>query len=592
MIDEKDLQSTNDDDGFADEREDALAFRLESLEQYPDSTPFELADSVTDESSDSVKLPASTIAAVKSDLESSRRKKSKPDTLELSLDRLRKVLSSTSEEVAEYTIQNDLLSLDLSGSGASLSSEDLAISDKPSLSTRPKKVKDPDAPIWDEEASPSSKTKAAATSSSKKKKRRPGFAFPFVPIIGGVAGITILVGAYFFFASRSSRNAQKVSDSKAQNSQPTPTQQVNKSSDYLAAQQSSDAKTKETVPSAVTQPSTQSSPQRTDAITTEVPAARPAESQIAQRAIPSSPSTDTKGKNVAGGALTTPSTSGKNSTQSTSASTVSSKLSASDRPKLGVKPEQRVDPKNVSASARAEGTVTPTGASTKQTKFASDQSKFTPDQSKISSEQQKKTSRNGLVQQEKITKSTEKKTSSITQQLPGSGGVSNASSPSKKVSNSTEAGQLNTSSKSKNSVPGKPDNEQVSTNGKRVQSTGSAQSSTIAYTSKKLNEKSITVKEPYVQSTFTSVGQVTLRTSASSNPRYSVHVLSTGFRVDADRWLEKLQQRHIQEGYVSEQQVRDKIVYNVRFGSYRTKVEAETALQKTGLPFGSVFRIQ
>ncbi|MFM8179968.1 MAG: hypothetical protein ACKOAG_12420, partial [Candidatus Kapaibacterium sp.] len=66
MIDEKDLHSM-DDDGFADEREDNGAFRLESMEQYPDASPFAIEEgSEVSEESDSVKLPPATIAAIKS----------------------------------------------------------------------------------------------------------------------------------------------------------------------------------------------------------------------------------------------------------------------------------------------------------------------------------------------------------------------------------------------------------------------------------------------------------------------------------------------------------------------------------------------
>ncbi|MFM8437174.1 MAG: hypothetical protein ACKOAX_01760, partial [Candidatus Kapaibacterium sp.] len=129
-------------------------------------------------------------------------RKAKPDTLELSLDRLRKVLHSTTEEVAEFTIQNDLLSIETTGFRASDTDEEFASAERPSLTQRKTKIKAMDAPVWDDANPANTTAKSSRSSSTSVKRKRNVTPVPWIPIAAGVTGVSVIVGAYFFFAAK------------------------------------------------------------------------------------------------------------------------------------------------------------------------------------------------------------------------------------------------------------------------------------------------------------------------------------------------------------------------------------------------------
>jgi septal ring-binding cell division protein DamX len=63
---------------------------------------------------------------------------------------------------------------------------------------------------------------------------------------------------------------------------------------------------------------------------------------------------------------------------------------------------------------------------------------------------------------------------------------------------------------------------------------------------------------------------------------YIVQIYSSPSKEDAQLWLNKLKARNVHDGFISEQTMRDKIWYRVRFGHFRTREEARIAALRFG----------
>ncbi len=63
---------------------------------------------------------------------------------------------------------------------------------------------------------------------------------------------------------------------------------------------------------------------------------------------------------------------------------------------------------------------------------------------------------------------------------------------------------------------------------------------------------------------------------------YIVQIYSSQSKEDAQLWLNKLTARNINDAFISEQKMRDKIWYRVRFGNFQTREEARQAALRLG----------
>lgn len=63
---------------------------------------------------------------------------------------------------------------------------------------------------------------------------------------------------------------------------------------------------------------------------------------------------------------------------------------------------------------------------------------------------------------------------------------------------------------------------------------------------------------------------------------YIVQIYATPSKDDAEDWLDKLNNKNIDNAFISTKKVRGKTLYRVRFGNYRSKEEARTAALKYG----------
>ncbi len=614
MIDEKDLQSTFDDDGFADEREENAAFRLESLESYPDAVPFELEEGTEEPSAnDSVKLPPATVAAIKADLETSRRRKAKPDTLELSIDRLRKVLSSTSEEVAEYTIQNDLFSVDMSGMQSASPDDDFSMDDRPSLTERKKKAKVVETPLWDDAASGPSDEKTAKRPSGKRKKRRSGVAFPIIPIAAGLAGVSIIIGAYFFFAMR-----KKTPDVE---SKAVATKEPAKSPSSRPSDGTVDGTLKDSTPDSIGSGSARESLTGKDSVAgSSVPVNTVTSTEKMQSqgtghaASPMIASGNPTGNHdgAAKHTTTVASTSKTAAATSTSAhTTVPSHAAAQDG-----KTTQPMNPlrKTMSANPGASAPTASQGPKSTGTPLDAKVEKTAPRQvlpptiTSVSKRTASSSVNSTPIAPAKPRTSEDRKTNEppVTADKRPSHNASPTAVGRKMTETPTQRNMASSSvlpaktasppstKQSMGDVKSRDEKSPVKTPSRAPEKTiASAESMTLSSKIKKTTESAApATPQPTVQSTFTSIGSISVRNASGSTARYSVHVYSTAFKSDAERWLDKLQQRRIQEGYITEQQVRGRTVYNIRFGSFRSKEEAEGALAKYGFPTAVICRIQ
>ncbi|MFA5511927.1 MAG: SPOR domain-containing protein [Candidatus Kapaibacterium sp.] len=63
---------------------------------------------------------------------------------------------------------------------------------------------------------------------------------------------------------------------------------------------------------------------------------------------------------------------------------------------------------------------------------------------------------------------------------------------------------------------------------------------------------------------------------------YIVQIYSSPSKDDAQTWLDKLKIKNVPDAFISEQNVRDKVWYRVRFGNFRTREEARAAALRYG----------
>ena len=61
---------------------------------------------------------------------------------------------------------------------------------------------------------------------------------------------------------------------------------------------------------------------------------------------------------------------------------------------------------------------------------------------------------------------------------------------------------------------------------------------------------------------------------------------------DADSWLSLLREKDIQTGYISQQKIRDKTWYRVRFGNFSSQEEASSVAMRYGFSQSFIDRIK
>ena len=90
------------------------------------------------------------------------------------------------------------------------------------------------------------------------------------------------------------------------------------------------------------------------------------------------------------------------------------------------------------------------------------------------------------------------------------------------------------------------------------------------------------------------------KTKSSSEPiapanlqhEYTVQVYATPSKEDADDWVKKLQNKNIENVYISIQKKRDNQWYRVRFGSFATLEDPKLAALKNGLTHSWIDRVK
>jgi hypothetical protein len=118
------------------------------------------------------------------------------------------------------------------------------------------------------------------------------------------------------------------------------------------------------------------------------------------------------------------------------------------------------------------------------------------------------------------------------------------------------------------------------------------QSQTMRSSTSSISSKSANSTPPEPRNEVIPAPRVNLKSGNASTAQFSVQVFSTLYRQDAERRLQLLQGRSISGGYITEQQVRGRIIYNVRFGIFRTKEDAESALMRHAVSGGSICRLR
>ncbi len=81
-------------------------------------------------------------------------------------------------------------------------------------------------------------------------------------------------------------------------------------------------------------------------------------------------------------------------------------------------------------------------------------------------------------------------------------------------------------------------------------------------------------------------------TPSSTKGVYTVQVYSSPSRDDAEEWVKKLKAKNVEEANLSEQQIRGTTFYRVRFGSFSTRQEAESAAIHSGFATSWIDRIK
>ena len=73
---------------------------------------------------------------------------------------------------------------------------------------------------------------------------------------------------------------------------------------------------------------------------------------------------------------------------------------------------------------------------------------------------------------------------------------------------------------------------------------------------------------------------------------YVVEVYSSPLKEDANDWINKLKKKNVANAYISQQKIRDKIWYKVRFGNFKTFEEASSTAIKLGFVRAWIDRIR
>lgn len=79
---------------------------------------------------------------------------------------------------------------------------------------------------------------------------------------------------------------------------------------------------------------------------------------------------------------------------------------------------------------------------------------------------------------------------------------------------------------------------------------------------------------------------------SKNQPLFVVQVFSSPSRDDADEWLQMLKEKSIADGYITEQQIKGKSWFRVRFGQYGNREDAEAAAIRFGFRQPWIARIR
>lgn len=80
--------------------------------------------------------------------------------------------------------------------------------------------------------------------------------------------------------------------------------------------------------------------------------------------------------------------------------------------------------------------------------------------------------------------------------------------------------------------------------------------------------------------------------STKAKPLFVVQVFSSPSKDDAEEWLQSLREKKVNDGYITEQQIKGQPWYRVRFGQYERREEAEAAAMNMGFTQPWVARIR
>jgi len=80
--------------------------------------------------------------------------------------------------------------------------------------------------------------------------------------------------------------------------------------------------------------------------------------------------------------------------------------------------------------------------------------------------------------------------------------------------------------------------------------------------------------------------------NTKAKPLYVVQVFSSPSKDDAEEWLQSLREKKVNDGYITEQQIKGQPWYRVRFGQYEKREDAESAAMNMGFTQPWVARIR
>lgn len=115
----------------------------------------------------------------------------------------------------------------------------------------------------------------------------------------------------------------------------------------------------------------------------------------------------------------------------------------------------------------------------------------------------------------------------------------------------------------------------------KVPSTSVSKSSTETFVPKK---SKIIASKDSDNSTSSSNNRPTVSSKSSKTPEFALKVHSSYSKVDAYSKAEQLRKEGIENVTVTEQKIRDRTIYNVRYGKFSSFNEAEAASKRTTLP--------